>query len=426
MKNSVIIKQFKENYDDVSFLIVITSGVLSLLFSAIKLNTVASTIFKLSFIFILIWFLIHSIGDIIYKFKEKPKKHVIKLPVLFKSLLKNRMKFYLFCFIIVGLISILLSSKCNISSPTFFNQFIVVTSCLVLFYLLSSVKIKDKIINSALIIILVLSYMIIISFFIGLTRTWYGTISWTNLNLNFNNPNFAGEFLVIMVLLLTGIILYNNTFVIKLLSAIALPILFFLLNLTSSRNPILSVFLSIPILILFIKFRKSTSTLITFVIVLPIMYLFFIMLFGYISNHNDLLKELLEKYEIYGRYRIWAEEFKKYSSNPIFGSYYLVGETGIVSGFLNAYVMVLISFGPFALLFFILIHREFILRIIENINFLTDSKVVFYPLLCFLITFYLILNEGGIYVGGGGLYIIGIYCSVIFSKYSSKGYSSMN
>lgn len=426
MKDRKNITAIKEKIDNILFLSIFLIGVLNIFLNIVKLYNISSIFFKLSIIVIIGWGVVYFILLFIYKTKEnkissfREFRESLNLRHLINE---NRMGIYIFAFGIIGIISILISSKFNVPALSFFNQYIVVLACLVLFYLLFSVKIDEKILNLILIINLVFSYTIILLFFAGIARTWYGTTSWKNLTLNFSNPNPTGEFLLIVILFLVGTLLYHKRFSVKLLSAISVPFILFLLNITSSRNPVLSFFLSFGILFMFAKFKKVNKTMVCFLVVFPIIYIFLIMFFGYFSTYDEMLKNLFHKFEIYGRYYLWVEYFNEYSLSPIFGAYDLVGQTGFIKSFVNTYIMVLIVFGPLCFLLFLLIHYEFIYKLFVNNN--ESKKLMLFPALCFLSIYYLGLNEAGIYVGAGGIYIVGIYCSVIFLKYNARNTSSV-
>ena len=220
-----------------SFLI----GVLSLFFNMIKFKSVGSLLFKSSFAIILLWFVLNLLFKYLSKTYEINSYSIKKLLLSVYKSKQFKSLFVFALFALVSFLSILISSNFKINSTSFFNQFICVVSCLALFYLLLYSNIDSKSLNIILLANLVLSYVVVILFVTGIARTWHNTTSWTDLNLNFQNPNPAGEFCFIILMLLVGTVFYHKCFVVKVLSACCAPIMFFLMNLTSSRNPFVAL-----------------------------------------------------------------------------------------------------------------------------------------------------------------------------------------
>lgn len=417
MKDKIIVLLRKPYLDSCFAILSFLIGVFSVFFNLIKVSTVGSLLFKSSFAIILLWFVLNLFSKYLLKTHELHSYSIKK--VLF-SVYKTKQFKSLFVFVLISIISIVsifISSKFRINSISFFNQFICVISCLALFYLVLYSNINDVSLNIILLANLILSYVVVILFVVGITRTWHNTTSWVDLNLNFQNPNPAGEFCFIVLMFLVGTIFYHRSFIIKTLSACCAPIMFFLMNLTSSRNPFIALGLAGIMLILVLLSKRNRKAIVTLSIVVPIVYIFLIMFFGIMGDYSDSLKALLEKYEIYGRYYLWAEYFKEYSSHLFFGSYYLVGETGVIASFVNSYIMFLIVFGPVSFSLFLIFQYLVLTDISSKIEGQYISPTNIFPILCYLAILYLGLNEGGVFVGAGGLHIIGVYCAVIFNRF---------
>lgn len=401
------------------FVTIFSFGIATIFFNMIKINAVGSTLFKISFLLIFLWFFAF-IGNYLFAFLfYKRRTSLRQLISILLSNNKNRTLVILLLFLPICFFSILISSGFNVLSFSFFNQFICFFSCLFLFFIIIFVRVSKRMVEAVMTINLVLSLITILLFFAGFNRTWHNTMSWVDLNLNFQNPNPAGEFCLISFLFLIGTVVFHENKIIKVLSLFCAPIMFFFLCLTSSRAPFLSLLSSIIFVLFVFVTKKATKLLACFIVMAPIVYVFLIMLFGVVADYSKGFKTVFENYEIYGRYYLWADYLKNFSKNPLFGQYYLVGENGTISSFVNSYLMVLILFGPICYILFIVYQFDLISTYFTRIQEFSFSLKSMFPLLCFLSVFYLGLNEGGVFVGAGGLYIVGVYCSAIFCGFSA-------
>ena len=420
MKDRILQFSRKSYIDSFFAILSFLIGAFSVFFNILKINSVGSFLFKTSFVIILLWFALH----LFFKYFSKSDEiNSFSFKQVFVSIYKTKQFNNLLVIVLISLlslISILISSKFKIGSFSFFNQYICFISCLVLFYLILFSNINGKALSAILLINLILSYTVVILFLTGVARTWHNTTSWTDLNLNFQNPNPAGEFCFIVLMLLVGTVFYFKKLVVKVLSACCAPAIFFLMNLTSSRNPFIALLLAGIVLLAIVLIKNNRKTVLALSVIIPIVYVFSIMFVGIIGDNSNSLKDLLEKYEIYGRYYPWAEHLKEYSRNVLFGSYYLVGETGAIASFVNSYLMVLIVFGPISFFLFVIFQYKLLSVVSSKIETEFIHPTNIYPILCFLAILYLGLNEGGVFVGAGGLHILGIYCGAIFNRFVIK------
>lgn len=140
----------------------------------------------------------------------------------------------------------------------------------------------------------------------------------------FSNSNYAGQWLsIIFPFSLIFIFKRNRSFLIKIISIFLCILIFYLVNLTDSRNAFLGLILSIPVIFTF----KGFLILFCFFFLL---YIFFAFNFLQIvpNNLKELItlfisEELIEKFKVVfienTRITIWKNVFLKIINKPFFG-----------------------------------------------------------------------------------------------------------
>ena len=204
---------------------------LSLTSIMLKLNHVSSIFFALQHILIILWSSVNVVR-VVRELKKNKKRFNLILMILTLSIV-----FLSFLSVFVDL----LINNANIFQDfDYFSKLFIFCS---LFLFVFSIHVSNNV-KIAFVILKILTYIFsvltILLFLIGTTRTWSGFVEWKLLTLNFSNPNIAGMFLSVMVILTFYCIYTSKSIFSKILSIGLCVCLFVLLYLTSCRTALLA------------------------------------------------------------------------------------------------------------------------------------------------------------------------------------------
>lgn len=402
---------FVKKYEQFYSLGIFILGVLCLTLSVLKFANVMSILFQLSFVFIAVWTIIKFAVSIIDE--RRDGKWSIASYVH-----SNALFISLIILAFLALISVFATSNFNIGSFSYFNQFLCLFFCFALYVLIVDIKFNDVSKHIFFTSIIVTSVLVIILFFSGYARTWNAPTEWVDLTLNLVNPNLTGEYVFVYILLLLGAVFYSKSKIIKILAALCLPFEIMFLFLTRSRNSWIAFAVAcVLVLVLFftrIKMKLKTKAL--FLVLVPIFYIFVTMLLGYISDLTGLFTDLLMELSITARYYSIADALSHFVGNIVyilFGNYAISGAIGTIDNLGGAYIMVLVLFGSIPFIVFVyMLYKILFTKINTSIS--RTGRTPIFPIICFLSILYFSFNEGGVFVGSAGFYILGIFASMIF------------
>lgn len=253
---------------------------------------------------------------------------------------------------------------------------------------------------------IMLSFIFFVTFISGYSRSWMGLQSYSQLTLNFSNSNYAG--IITATLFLIGIysIFSFRNLLLKTISLISSILSMFLLILTSSRTPFISIFISIifVILIMLDKKRRFSSSFSIFLVSFPIIFvaIYFLIFRNVLSSGITGSSGTIGGKEAGSRLVIWGEGISFLLKNPInimFGNCFT-----LTGNFHNSFLTVMCSYGIITVFFTSLFLFVCFLYLFKNNVFKTKSQWI--GLIVLFSIFLFGISEGTPALSSNGMYLI--------------------
>ena len=331
---------------------------------------ITSLVFTASFLILLYRFILYFVGKIKYL---------------------DSLDSYLLLIIVSSFISVFLSflkSDMPITFEGMKNYFIFL--CTVIFFRLAEdIKISKKMCH------------IVFWFNIGISLIYlyFKRIMPFSIDLNFSNPNLAGIFVFVsLVLMLLAFIFYKNIFM-KIICAILIGSNFIIMYETEARNVLLA-FVLFAVVVFLTLFKGKLRYSKAFNLIINITPAVFVALYlGFIdkiimSGKLDFL--VSEGKGLNSRVEVWEERF------DIIDGLWLTGDYVNASGNAhNSHMVLLCSFGIVVMV----LVTMFVYKIINKISNRINNKFQTYCLAGFFAVIFMGFGEGALYSGGVGIYI---------------------
>ncbi len=274
----------------------------------------------------------------------------------------------------------------------------------------SSIFVTKEVANSVLYIGMTSTLLYpICYFFLGANE--YRRMGSLLLTMHFSSPNLAGMYLAQACLCaILGIILIKKRFV-KVISMIAFGFDFYFLILSAARNSILTVlFVVAGIIYIKIKRIRKFHPLSFFIVsIMPLIFAIAYLLFIETIGSTGRLDFIVEEGKpITSRVEVWRNVF-----NTLKGVYWLTGDFAHLRGNLhNTHMTILGSYGIIGIVLLV----KFLVDVIRNANQTMQNSLQAICLICFFGTIFMGNGENGLFYGSMGMYAIA--CSyLILARY---------
>ena len=292
-----------------------------------------------------------------------------------------------------------LSSNRNFSLQDYVS-FATFAAAILYFQVSINVNVTKKIAHSVLIMGFIISAIYPIGYYF-LGGNYSRNMGSELLTMHFSSPNLTGMHLALGCFSSVLFLLLSRGWYKRILCLIVFFVDLHLLFLTGSRNSILSVLLFL-IGIVVVKIRRAKTLncyLSYFIIVSPfvfaLMYLAFI---GVIGNRGTLDFLVEEGKPITSRVTIWNHVFE-----TLKGVHWLIGDYSKLRGNLhNTHMTVLGSYGVIGLVLLV----GYLISLVNRVNRAIHSTSQVICLICFLGVILIGNGEAGLFYGGMGMYTI--------------------
>lgn len=277
----------------------------------------------------------------------------------------------------------------------YLKEYFVFAATILLLYVSSNVIVNNKTVN------FILKFNIIIAALYPIAYNFFSQENYfTDLSLNFTNPNLAGMWILQSVLYsFLGVLLLKH-FIWKLASAFLIAYNVYLINLTAARNCIITLALFILMLVwaMFKPSPKLPKWILVVVNIVPICFVpMYLYLLDWIKEKGWLSFMVSKGKPLDSRVEIWNDIIDKLNGHWIMGVY---PESAGNSH--NSHLVILASYGFMVLLLVIIM----MLSICLDINKRIVSKKQTYALIAFFAALFMGFGEGALFAGGQGIYIM--------------------
>lgn len=343
----LILKYVKNIFNNIFAACIYTLCMISFLFDVLNIEILSSLLFYLSLMLISIWFM----NEIILVYKKD--KRIFTL--------KNKQKIGLYLFLIVSFISlfaILFDANFKLPSFNYFKKWLIFECFLVVFWLGTFIKFDKSLIRYILLGNIVISFLIIILYFSGFSKSYTGITSGQGLlTMNLSNSNLAAILLTMLLMLLFYSIYFFKYKYVKLICFALSILLSFILWETGSRNPFIAFGFAFIFFLIFFKSKKTSPTrdklglLIT--ILFPLIFSSIYMIGIWILEANNFKIDTYGK-SIFSRFEMWSDAFKFISKDILFGSYFQASNGTGQFHFHNSLLDIFVSYGVVSFIFVII------------------------------------------------------------------------
>ncbi len=388
-----LFKKIFANYESILLFLSILLVNFDLVFSIVKLSSLASLCFRSTYVIIGAWIIV----KLVLKIKQKK---------IFKNVLKDSFIRQLLLVLIVSIITfipiIIPFFTTAIKSFDYFTKYICLVFTMLYIVLLTNGEFSRKIPRLSIFVSVLVGLMFCAASFIGSLRgqTYTGAYSF-----NFSNPNATALAIGYTVACLAYGVFITHSKILKVFVSLETMYLLFLLYKTQARAPIIGLFVALVFVLIIKLFKKKNSLVISSFIVSFILFSACVYVIILVSISGASAPQVLNLPAIgkgiSSRYSIWTEAFKRIATQPLLGFY------GTFNGQLqyhNAILDLFVAYGaPVAIIltlcFIVLLTKAF-----GKMKFIVNSQYVALFSLCSF--FFTGLFESCIFSSAQGLYIL--------------------
>ncbi len=343
-------------------------------FLMLDIRTVSSALLNLNFIVVLILLI-----EVVFSTKRVKAKKFVALGLT----------------IVFSFLGMILHS--HTLSIGYMRKWIMFVCCIILFYVISEIKISSKMLKHYYICGVMLSAMYIYMYISGNHYVYALAITF-----NLGNPNFTGLCISCAILCLTSCFVYKKTrnIILWIIRLALLAFLVYLIIMTRARS---SLFALAFFLLLCLYRGRIHKTTIMVILLVP---LFFAVIYLQVI-HNEFIMSffdflLAEGKELTSRVSIWTNAFDLIKEYPLLGNYDIVTESSGIGHMHNANIDIMASFGIPVFICLTLFLYFVLSEIVDGINNRAQriSLYGFYALMFFSIF------EAALFVGSQGMYVL--------------------